>query len=254
MEQLSHRAQPTRYTDVENSPGEGEAVRKASQKPYQPSMRRRVSSGLGLLIAFICGVFVTAAITVAQSFHFTKFLSNTTTQKLHVPNVPTSSTTHPDAHTTCGVNITTAIANNCTFSAMSNNWVPSLCDTYAMLESTLSPDNPFGAFTWYTDLNLTRPVSDLREHLIQRSLSSEPAIAYTTEYWHLAHCSYMMRVGLAAAKRVADGERNVWVHSKAIDQEHLAHCAKITAAHGRCERRGAVAEVKFVPGRCVKVA
>lgn len=76
-------------------------------------------------------------------------------------------------------------------------------------------------------------------------------MAYTWEEYHRAHCLYDWRMLVRAAKRVAKGEKPVYVHDQVLNFKHANHCSMIIA--DASHRVGAKSEVEFGLGRCVRL-
>jgi ribosomal protein L18E len=67
----------------------------------------------------------------------------------------------------------------------------------------------------------------------------------------VAHCIYDWQASIRAMNRVVRGESPVYVHSRVLDEDHIAHCGIVIADRRR--RTGAKAEVHFGLGECVRL-
>jgi hypothetical protein len=67
----------------------------------------------------------------------------------------------------------------------------------------------------------------------------------------VAHCMYDWQMSLRAINRVMKGESPVFVHDRALDEHHVAHCGTVIA--DQKWRIGDKALVKFGSGECVRL-
>ena len=150
-----------------------------------------------------------------------------------------------------------ALSDKCIFDEMLNGWVPVECYDEALSIDSLRNDTQLammtgaGHFPWYSDLDFTSPLSsnDLPQHLLKTPANMT---AYTLEKWHVAHCLYVWRLGLAAMNRIRRDEKEVYVNTRVLDEGHVNHCNMIIA--NQDHRQGAKATVAFGYGTCDRIA
>lgn len=162
----------------------------------------------------------------------------------------------------CGSSPSEAESLGCTFDALAASYLPRHCYSATLFSAAqeeatdnllsnelFHPLRPYptpATFEWYTDHNLTLPIpqDDIPSLL--------PFEAFTWERYHVAHCTYMWRQVLDATSRVQQGEKDVFVNSRALDQAHMAHCRYVMAEQVR--RVGATARVYFGYGNCTRLS
>jgi hypothetical protein len=172
--------------------------------------------------------------------------------------------------TWCGTSPTEAISRNCTFDTLGNNWVPAPCydASFALSQSAKAHSNAsiiessplhslaMEALTWHSSPTLSPEslirLADLPGYLQSQAARGEAMHAFTTENWHVVHCVYMMRSALNALDRVARGERDVYVHGRALDVAHAEHCSHVILENEK--RKLGVADVSFAMTWCRKVS
>jgi hypothetical protein len=172
--------------------------------------------------------------------------------------------------TWCGTSPTEAISRNCTFDTLGNNWVPAPCydASFALSQSNIAHSNAsiiassplhslaMGGFTWHSSPSLSTEslvlLADLPVYLQSQAARGEAMHAFTTENWHVVHCVYMMRSALNALDRVASGEKDVYVHGRAMDVAHAEHCSHVILENEK--RKLGVADVSFGMTWCRKVS
>ena len=181
----------------------------------------------------------------------------------------TESNSNPDKHngqwTNCGLTVDDALARNCKFDMMGNNWVPPLChdETFAKSAATGNESiaSLFGIdeFQWYGKPRVDSHLEDLQTHLIAKARRGEEVFAFTTESWHIAHCMYWFSVAVNAMNRLVEGERDVWVPRVVKKPHHARHCSSITGRmfktrHFAKEEEPINSKVFFGYATCVPLA
>lgn len=168
--------------------------------------------------------------------------------------------THPHI-AQCGSNHAEAAEKGCSFDPMAAAYMPPACYDHelfleAQYESTSNylswkHKDPLASrpapetFEWYADQNLT--ISIAQDDIPTTSLFQ----AFTWELYHVAHCEYVATQLLKAARRVQQGEKNVYVNSGALNEAHRKHCRYVLGEQVR--RVGDVALVLFGYGNCTKL-
>jgi hypothetical protein len=194
------------------------------QRP--PPKQNRVRKGVIAIIVFVVSITATATTT----YHLTK------PQPLLIGHLlDNSNDKYKGQWTNCGNTIDEALARNCKFDMMGNNWVPPLCHDSHFAEDAATGNESFAAlfgenqFLWSANVDMSEPLDDLEGYLAakaHRGEEEEPT-AYTTESWHIAHCMYWYSVGTNAINRLNAGERDVWVPRVVRKPEHARHCTTI---------------------------
>ncbi|PGH37039.1 hypothetical protein GX50_00022 [[Emmonsia] crescens] len=151
----------------------------------------------------------------------------------------------------CGKTRAEAVSRGCVLDVMATAWLPPLCyDKELAQESVLTDTNlakigGAGIFPWWASHNHTAEISqDSLQHL-------DGLVGYTWEVFHMAHCLYDWRVLVKAAKRIRDGERNVYVHIALLNYHHAHHCSEVIA--NQDHRVDGKSKVDFALGRCVRL-
>ncbi|OJD11652.1 hypothetical protein AJ78_07622 [Emergomyces pasteurianus Ep9510] len=151
----------------------------------------------------------------------------------------------------CGKTRAEAVSRGCVLDVMATAWLPPLCyDKELAQEAVLTDTNlakvgGAGTFPWWTSHNHTTEIpQDSLQHL-------DDLVGYTWETFHMAHCLYDWRVLVKAAKRIRDGERNVYVHVALLNFHHAHHCSEVIANQNH--RVGAKSKVDFALGRCIRL-
>ncbi|KAI8949552.1 hypothetical protein F4801DRAFT_580379 [Xylaria longipes] len=203
------------------------------------------------LLFLVVAAFLSAAVSLSL------YLPTPSWLDLHFSTAPLISTTHADHALVlnCGTSREEAIANGCTLDIMGGAWIPAACydaeearealDPTTMLISLTGPS----IFDWYSDPRREHPVT-LEELSALGNLR-----AYTWQVYHVAHCIYSWRKTTRALNRVRGGERDVYVHSKLLTDNHTYHCAMVLAASGGEEGslRGSPVELQIGLGECARL-
>lgn len=127
----------------------------------------------------------------------------------------------------CGSSFEEAEAAGCIFDIMTFAWTPPACldeEVHADVISDLSelaPTRGAGTWPWWRWENRTEPLEQTTEVL---RLYDD---IWTDTIYHRAHCLYLWRIMHRAAGRVIEGEKEVYVYSKAAQWEHVIHCNKL---------------------------
>lgn len=208
-----------------------------------------------MYLANSCYLFVTLAVFI----FFTALLI------FLRPSPPTPTPPEKDKHKhipqtiTCGATRAEAIANGCRLDVMGNAWLPVPCfnstaasaafDRTTFLSKVLGK----GIFDWYIDSNHTQSVS------LEKLSELDSLRAHTWQVYHVAHCLYGWQTMVRAVARVLSGERDVYIHSRLLDEDHVQHCARIIAGNGGEEGilRSpvyAAVEVRFGLGTCINLS
>lgn len=161
----------------------------------------------------------------------------------------------------CGSNHAEAAEKGCIFDPMAAAYLPPACYDHELFlkaqhESTSDylswelndPFTPRPApktFEWFIDQNLTIPIA--QDDIPTTRLFE----AFTWETYHIAHCEYVATQLLKAARRIQQGEKNVYVNSGALNEPHRRHCRYVLGEQVR--RVGNVALVSFGCGNCTKL-
>lgn len=161
----------------------------------------------------------------------------------------------------CGSSHVEAAEKGCAFDPMAAAYMPPACYDHELFleaqhESTSNylsweRKDPFTSrpapetFEWFTDQNLTIPIA--QDDIPTTTLFQ----AFTWETYHIAHCEYVATQLLKAARRIQQGEKNVYVNSGALNEAHRKHCRYILGEQVR--RVGDVALVLFGYGNCTKL-
>lgn len=161
----------------------------------------------------------------------------------------------------CGSSPAEAVEKGCVFDPMAAAYLPPACYDrelflQAQHESTSNylswklndPYTPRPApetFEWFIDQDLTIPIA--QSDIPTTSLFQ----AFTWERYHIAHCEYVATQLLKAARRISQGEKNVYVNSGALNEAHRRHCRYVLGEQIR--RVGDVALVSFGYGNCTRL-
>ena len=145
----------------------------------------------------------------AQAIFLTGYFFSSAHDHHQTPALPGQLTSWTD----CGLSPREARARNCHFDSMLYAWIPGEC----FHPEPLDEYRPFKDRTWYTDVNLTQPMSDVE--IEELSAGSIP-IAYTHTYHH-EHCLYAMR-----KLAMATDKRWLLIDGKSADVHHATHCGK----------------------------
>lgn len=157
------------------------------------------------------------------------------------PDLPTShlkaptETTQP--HHPCGTSSAQAIALNCTFDQLMWAWYPPHCPHYAndaFLTAALDDGAP-----WQFYLDPKKEVPAEGENW-RRMLDNEVDGVYGERREHVSHCVYMF-LGVGMVLKERDEGREGRATERAVDYEHLEHCAGVlmeALRHGADTERG----------------
>ncbi|KAI0151870.1 hypothetical protein GGR57DRAFT_503797 [Xylariaceae sp. FL1272] len=155
----------------------------------------------------------------------------------------------------CGTSRKEAIANGCTLDVMGAAWMPAACYDAGEAQEALDPTTLLinltgpSIFDWYRDPRREYPLT------LDDLPTLESLKAYTWQVYHVAHCIYSYKRTIKAMNRVFRGEKDVYIHSKLLTEEHADHCAMILAASGGEEGRlrGSPVELRIGLGKCSKL-
>lgn len=151
----------------------------------------------------------------------------------------------------CGETFEDAKAAGCIFDVMTFAWTPPACldeqvhRDVISAESELAETHGAGIYPWWRDYNRTEPLEQLPEVL------SDTERPWTDNHYHRAHCLYLWRIMHRATTRVINGEKEVYVYSKAAEWEHVIHCNKLLNMVDKPPSD--LSRAKRVVGHCVRV-
>ena len=212
---LTSSMEPYLHSDSEGKDEEESFLYSRTQSlPKQKSPSRTVKLVLGLIMS---SLLIAATFTVR-----------------HLWTISSDPDKHNGQWTNCGLTIDDALARQCVFDMMGNNWVPPLCHDVAFAESSAEGNKSiallFGLdeFLWYEGPHRKGQLENLEAYLIGQARRGEEVHAYTSQSWHLAHCMYWLSVGVNAMDRLNQGERDVWVPRVVKKPQHARHCSEIT--------------------------
>ncbi|KAG9229921.1 hypothetical protein BJ875DRAFT_521654, partial [Amylocarpus encephaloides] len=199
---------------------------------------------LGITCLFIIATASIFTFSTTSKAWLTQHLRN-----LQATNLAKSSA--EEMVTDCGTSRLRAEARGCIFDPMAAGWVPPICHSPTAAHDALY--NPLTTsslgvndeFPWFIDANFTSKIAPSELGLL------EAEEAYATQGYHIAHCLYMLKLGVIALNKVARGEKDVYVHYRAVDEHHMMHCTKVISS--REIPMGAVIGVFFKAGHCVKL-
>ncbi|EGD91562.1 hypothetical protein H112_00659 [Trichophyton rubrum D6] len=208
------------------------------------------------LFVFLLGITTLNAIAVWKLWDLSKTTASHTHMASHTHSPSTlhssvPSSTEPEPITNCGKSRTEAISRGCVLDIMAGAWLPKICYDEELALDVLSNSTDLakiggaGPLPWWEDHNHTIPIAaDSLKDL-------DSLVANTWEPYHSAHCLYNWRILTKATKRVRWGEKGVYIHTQAINFNHVNHCneALITQPPGL----GRKTQVEFGLGTCVRL-
>ena len=117
-----------------------------------------------------------------------------------------------------GTTVAEAIRRGCIFTPLAIAWLPPHCIDFELSdEFDVGGPGPNGEWEYWANVNRTVPLS--REEM--GLLADVDGVFYTTQDWHITHCTYTWR------KHFRQNVTGVTIERRSNGLDHIWHCEKV---------------------------